>query len=214
MSLGLAPFLYCHCQSLGSDLPQISVGLLQSLLAGIPNTHLSHFQSATDTLLLRAGLVTSLCCLTIAHGPPSCPWLPFLWHSQPFLLYSLQVASHSPVTLGTLAVSQGLFTVPQLSLPFPTLILLFTIFWFLGRHTCFCLSGQLLLIHGGWASLLPSPREHSPCCSPSPGSKHVPSTLFSQEFVHTCLTSLTTLCLFSSIVEAQERALPILGNLQ
>lgn len=96
MSLGLAPFLSCHCQSLASGLPQILVGLLQSLLAGVPNTHLSHFQSATDTLLLRAGLVTSLCCLTIAHGPPVCPWLPLLWHSQPFLLSSLQVASHSP----------------------------------------------------------------------------------------------------------------------
>lgn len=160
-----------------------------------------HWHAAPES---RAGHLALL--LDNCSWPPSVSMAPLaLAFTALPIVFPSGCFSLSSVTLGTLAVSQGLFTVPQRSLPFPTLILLFRMFWFLGMHTCACLSGRLLPIHVGEASLLPSPWEHPPCCSPSPGSKHVPGTLFSQEFVHTCLMSLTTLCLFSSMVEAQEQ---------
>lgn len=110
---GLAPRLYYRCQSLGSDRPQILVGPLQSLLAVTLDTHLSRLPSTADTLLLRAGPVTSLCCLMVARAPiMSVAPLSLAFTALPVVLPS-GCFSLSSVTLGTQAFSQGLFPAPQ-----------------------------------------------------------------------------------------------------
>lgn len=127
ISLGLAPFFYHHCQSLASEHPQILVGLFQSLLASITETRLTPFQSAADTWLLRVELV-----ILLLDGHSHVPPPPPMSMAPPFFAFTVLpiiipsgYLSLSSETLGTLAVSAGLFPLLQPPLPCPTLTILF-----------------------------------------------------------------------------------------